>query len=70
MNWQYTPGSDAALCAGCLCPIMDNCHGKYAPFPGDGWWISERCPLHSPSLTEEYASGREQRHTDTAGTEQ
>lgn len=41
------PGSDKALAAGCICAVMDNCHGKFAPYPPDGWWITEGCPLHA-----------------------
>lgn len=41
------PGSEAALDAGCLCAVLDNNHGRYPPFPPDGWWITYGCPLHS-----------------------
>lgn len=38
-----TPGSDEALTSGCLCPVLDNDHGKRA----DGqFWTNEHCPLH------------------------
>ena len=40
------PGSEAAAAAGCLCATLDNCRGKFAPRPPDGWWITEGCPLH------------------------
>jgi len=30
--------------------VLDNCHGKFAPWPPDGWWISENCPIHSGGL--------------------
>lgn len=39
------PGSDAALLLGCLCPVLDNNHGKHMPWPG-AWWITEGCPVH------------------------
>lgn len=42
------PGSDAAKAQGCLCAVMDNCHGRFAPFPPDGWYITVGCPLHAP----------------------
>ena len=46
------PGSDAALDMGCTCAVMDNCHGKWAPWPPDGWWITQGCPVHdTPTLT-------------------
>ena len=41
------PGSDAAVRAGCLCAVMDNNHGKFPPWPDDGWWITEGCPIHA-----------------------
>jgi len=41
------PGSDAALTAGCTCPVIDNCHGKgFGPDPR--FWVSGGCPLHAP----------------------
>jgi hypothetical protein len=42
------PGSDDAISAGCLCPVMDNGHGRCAPYPPDGWWITVGCPVHAP----------------------
>jgi len=46
VNRPY-PGSVAALTAGCLCPIIDNNHGRFAPYAEpDGWIIREDCPLH------------------------
>ena len=41
------PGSDAALALGCRCAILDNNHGKYAPWAPDGWWITDGCPVHA-----------------------
>lgn len=41
------PGSDEALLQGCLCPVLDNNHGRHTPWPGE-WWIREGCPLHDP----------------------
>ena len=40
---------------GCTCPVMDNCHGRYPPWPPNGWWITESCPLHGPKATEDLA---------------
>ena len=42
------PGSDAAVKAGCTCAVMDNNHGKWPPYPPDGWWITGGCPVHAP----------------------
>lgn len=42
------PGSDDARKQGCSCAVLDNNHGKYPPFPPDGWWITGGCPVHAP----------------------
>jgi len=42
------PGSEAARSMGCLCPVLDNGHGRRAPYPPDGWWITQGCPVHAP----------------------
>jgi hypothetical protein len=47
------PGSDEAREQGCKCPILDNNHGKFAPWPPDGWWMVKSCPVHFPSALEE-----------------
>jgi hypothetical protein len=39
------PGSDAALTMGCLCPVLDNNHGRHLPWQG-GWLTVDACPLH------------------------
>ena len=46
---QPNPGSDAALEAGCECPILDNHHGKGCGRDKDGnplFWVSADCPIH------------------------
>jgi hypothetical protein len=40
------PGSDAAQKKGCLCPILDNAHGKGVCVDGKTFWMQEDCPLH------------------------
>lgn len=47
------PGSDEAKALGCTCATLDNNHGKWAPWPPDGWWVTEGCPVHSPEAPEE-----------------
>jgi len=42
------PGSDEAVGLGCTCAVLDNNHGKYAPYFPDGWWITGGCPVHAP----------------------
>lgn len=41
------PGSDEAIAKGCLCPVLDNNHGRFPPAPPDHWWINEDCPIHA-----------------------
>ena len=42
------PGSLQARKAGCICPVMDNGHGKGCFGNGFkyGWWTNSACPLH------------------------
>ncbi len=47
------PGSDDAIKLGCLCPVLDNAHGKGA-YIIDGepvYWITAECPVHSEDCT-------------------
>lgn len=44
---DVNPGSRKALDAGCICAVLDNNHGRFAPWPPDGWWITEGCPVHA-----------------------
>lgn len=45
------PGSEKARLMGCICAVLDNNHGRVAPDPPDGWWITAGCPLHAPRMT-------------------
>lgn len=40
------PGSEEAKAQGCKCPVLDNNHGRFAPWPPGGWWVNEKCPIH------------------------
>ena len=42
------PGSDLALAAGCLCPVLDNRHGAGVCEGPDGpiYVMNAECPLH------------------------
>ncbi len=46
------PGSDAARLAGCVCPVLDNNHGRFPVVPPSddspdgGWWVRTDCPVH------------------------
>jgi hypothetical protein len=44
------PGSDEARAEGCICPVLDNNRGRSAPWPPDGWWMREDCPVHSTEV--------------------
>lgn len=46
-KWTCNPGSLLAQKNGCTCAVMDNNHGKFAPWPPDGWWITAGCPMHT-----------------------
>lgn len=53
------PGSDAAIAAGCLCPVLDNAHGR-------GWLGQEGvychsgdCPIHGHIVAEAIARAEE-----------
>ena len=49
MTWPATPnpGSERAIAQGCICPVLDNCHGKFAPYgEPNGWIITMGCPIH------------------------
>ena len=42
-----TPGSDAAIERGCLCPVLDNHHGEGVLWGGKpSFWVNANCPLH------------------------
>lgn len=44
------PGSDDALDAGCLCPVLDNGHGRgYMGMPGI-FVMRADCPLHGTEV--------------------
>lgn len=49
------PGSDAAMIAGCTCPVLDNNHGEgaYSDAGGRRFWINDGCPLHASKSTGE-----------------
>jgi len=43
------PGSTEALALGCVCPVLDNAHGKggyLCPVNGPQFWVVTTCPLH------------------------
>ena len=43
------PGSNEAIELGCICPVLDNNHGR-----GSGpFWYTEGCPVHCPQVKKE-----------------
>lgn len=50
MSATPNPGSDEARTAGCICAVLDNNHGRWAPWPDNGWWITHGCPVHAPDI--------------------
>ena len=47
-NGAPNPGSPEAVKLGCICPVLDNCHGKDGGVmcdPGQ-FWINVKCPVH------------------------
>ena len=53
MTERSNPGSVEAINSGCLCAVLDNNHGRFPPWPPDGWWISEGCPMHDQRIQAE-----------------
>lgn len=53
MTLPPNPGSQAAIDLGCTCAVIDNNRGRHPPWPPDGWWITEGCPVHAPSVAEQ-----------------
>lgn len=53
MAIKPNPGTEEALDAGCICPVLDNNHGKGIPNPDGGenvFWYSNTCPIHGGFL--------------------
>lgn len=43
------PGNGKAIDAGCICPVLDNAHGRGMPYPdGPQFWTTAGCPIHAP----------------------
>jgi hypothetical protein len=47
------PGSDEAIDQGCICAVLDNNHGKFAPYPPHGWWLTVGCPVHGEEIPDD-----------------
>ena len=55
MKTPPNPGSREARDLGCVCAVYDNNRGRYAPWPPDGWWITDSCPVHGSRPTAPWA---------------
>lgn len=51
MAEEPKPGSREALDAGCICPVIDNAHGRGFGEPPQ-FWIVDGCPIHRPATPE------------------
>ena len=48
------PGSDAAIKAGCACPVADNARGEGVVADKDGvplFWMNAACPIHAKGVS-------------------
>jgi hypothetical protein len=63
-----TPGSDAAIKAGCTCPVLDNHHGR-GFFWGTAtvFWIGETCLLHAKRKDADEPINRRRKRRTTPG---
>ena len=43
---EPNPGSDEALDLGCICPVLDNGHGKGSMYGKDVFIYTVGCPVH------------------------
>jgi len=41
------PGSDEAIELGCICPVMDNHHGRGSRGDNNLFWVTSNCPIHT-----------------------
>lgn len=59
------PGTPDAKQAGCVCPVIDNCHGKGLGGDGErfGWVVVFGCPLHGRDSAARDRTGRGRRMT-------
>jgi len=46
ISLKFNPGSSEAIALGCICPVMDNNHGRGQN--GQFWYV-EGCPYHQPT---------------------
>jgi hypothetical protein len=53
------PGSDKAIAEGCICPRMDNGHGRGYLGQAGIYVMREDCPLHGSAESEDKKGGAE-----------
>ena len=58
-----SPGSDEAVAAGCLCPVLDNARGRGAwGSDGETFLRAADCPLHGEGTNTRWESPPEKDH--------
>ena len=53
MSETPNPGSREAIDLGCVCPVLDNNHGRQSPWGDGNWWVVLGCPVHAPEGPQE-----------------
>lgn len=59
MSDKPNPGSKEASELGCICPVLDNGHGRGAYQDETGqwqFWVTGGCPVHDPPRQQEASS--------------
>lgn len=68
MSKPPNPGSIEAQRQGCICPVLDNAHGKGFQVKGHTcFWFNGDCPLHNPKLREGHHEVQRQGGEDREG---
>jgi hypothetical protein len=47
------PGTEEAIKQGCICPVIDNHHGRgvlMGKDPKPQFWYTADCPVHDPKI--------------------
>ena len=50
MREAPSPGTQAAIDAGCTCPVMDNCRGRGYHGQAGVYVYNSRCPVHADQI--------------------
>jgi len=52
------PGSDEVIKLGCICPVLDNRHGKGSFWGPNTFIMTEGCELHGAKVRRAKANGK------------